>query len=154
IDSHPEDLRLRRDLAATLGAIAEVQTQAGRRHAAEGARRQALEVRDALVRDHPGDLRYRTELAEGYEVLADAQQRVGRLPADALQSRLRAVALREALVRDNPDDPRRVRDLAAGYTDLQWRYHDLGRWADAADAAQRAVDLGERLDRAGHLGGL
>src|SRR5262249_46868708 len=40
VHDHPDDPRLRRDLATTLGDIAEVHVQASRRHAAERAFRQ------------------------------------------------------------------------------------------------------------------
>jgi serine/threonine protein kinase/tetratricopeptide (TPR) repeat protein len=126
------------DLAAGENAIGQIQMNLGQYEAAARSLAQALELREALLRDDPADARYQADLALTRLALGWLDWKTGRHVAAVPKLRL-ALEAAQALASRLPGDDLLQQQLAQGFTDVAHLYARGGLWQEAARYLTQAV---------------
>ncbi len=113
---------------------------------AEAAYRNALELREQLVRDQPKEPRYQSSLAATLHNLARFYEGARRF-AEAEMAYQKALAIREQLVRDHQEVPAYRHGLGLCFNGLGIIYKETNRPREAEAAYRKAVEIGEALVR-------
>ena len=108
--------------------------------------RQAIEIREQLVRDIPTVSKYQDDLAAYYVDVGLLQRERGR-PAEAESEFRTAIEIREKLVRDHPHVSDYQDGLAWCYVDLAFTQHETGRPAEAVVSHRKALEIRVKLAR-------
>jgi tetratricopeptide (TPR) repeat protein/tRNA A-37 threonylcarbamoyl transferase component Bud32 len=117
VDAYPAAHAWREDLAASLHNLARWHDDAGRSGPAAAVVREALAIREALVKQHPQVVEYRKSLAVTRRAAADHEKDVGR--AKALYGK--ALELQKRLIEEFPNVPEHTVELTKTLNNLGGR---------------------------------
>ncbi len=137
---------LHRELSRLLDRAGRGLMQRGRSKEAEEVLREALDIRERLVRQEPERADYLRDLSVSYERLGDLMSGLG-AGEEARQFFQKALDIRERLVRQEPERADYLRDLSVSYNKMGDLMRGLGAGEEARQFFQKALDIAERLVR-------
>jgi tetratricopeptide (TPR) repeat protein len=150
-DEFPDDPDLRYDLSMSLHALATWHSAHGRTpdrlDQAEKNVKEALALRQELVRQHPDKAIYKNAVARAHSFLSTLYQRTAKRLPQAEKALQDALAIREELARDFPT-PAHQSALAASYHNVAWFAYNRKRLDEAEQYWIRCRETSESLARA------
>ncbi len=146
VADYPSVAQYQSELAASHINLGSLLAERDRSAEAAGAYHRAIALAGKLAADYPSAPVYRSYLASGHFNLG-LIERVDR-PQEAERAFRETIQLREKLAADSPGVPGYRSQLAETYLRLGEHLAEVGRFAEAEQAARKAISLKEELSDA------
>jgi serine/threonine protein kinase len=141
---NPKNAKLRRELANSYSAIADVFWAKGDNAGALENYKKALAIDEALANENPSDKSNRNALADRYYYIGQTLRKMGD-SAGALENFRKALEINEEFFSAEPTNANYCISLATSYLKIGDVFYDTENYSEALNNHQKAVELLEPL---------
>jgi tetratricopeptide (TPR) repeat protein len=138
--SDPNNADRQRDLSVSYNKVGDVQVAQGKLNEALKSFRDSLTIRERLAKSDPNNAGWQRDLSVSYDNVGDALVAQGEFD-DALKSYRDSLTITERLAKSDPNNADWQRDLSIGYQKVGKVAQRRERWAEAAEAFGRQVEI-------------